>query len=206
MHRTSIPLALSLFALAACATEAPVAPRVVPAAALSARTPVQTLYRFTLAGGLQSDVDHPFSALAKTGDPFSSGIDADGVYLVLPLSSGGTPAECDAGFTLGPSTGQWGAYSGLWVGHLTASVSISNRGTTGNLSYNATRSDGTGWIWLVLKGGTVVSSNGKMTVTFTNARGLVSAYSTPTGSFEPRVGPFDSDDRCLTFSFTALAS
>ncbi len=204
MHRTSVPLTLSLLALAACATDTPVAAPLVPSAPLSAKAPSQTLYAFTWQGGLQSDVNHSFSTLAKTGDPFSSGIDADGVYLFLPASSGGTPAACDAGFTLGPSTADWGAYTGLWVGHLATSVSTSQRGiVTGNLSYNATRSDGTGWIWLVLKGGTVVSSNGKLTVTFTNSRGLVSAYSTPTGSFEPRVGPFDSDDRCLTFSITA---
>ncbi len=205
MHRTSIPLALSLFALAGCGRDAPVAPRLEPSAPLFAKPVGQTtMYAFTWQGGLQSDVSHPFSTSGKTGDPFSSGIDADGVYLVLPASSGGTPAACDAGFTLGPSTADWGAYTGLWVGHLATSVSTSQRGiVTGNLSYNATRSDGTGWIWLVLKGGTVASSNSKLTVTFTNSRGLVSAYSTPTGSFDPSVGPFDSDDRCLTFSITA---
>jgi hypothetical protein len=205
MHRTLVPLALSLLAFTACSSDSPIAPRLAPSQPLFAKpSDPQTSYAFTWQGGLQSDVNHPFAALGKIGDPFTSGIDADGVYLVLPWSSGGNPAVCDAGSTLEPSTGEWGLYSGLWVGHLTASVSTSKQGIlTGGLTFNATRSDGTGWIWLVLKGGDVVSSNGKLTVTFTNARGLVSAYSTPTGSFDPRVGPFDPQDRCLTFSIVA---
>jgi hypothetical protein len=209
MNRTSIPFALSLFVFAACSSDAPTVPRVLASAPLFAKQPAQTLYAFAWQGGLQSDVNHPFSALAKTGDPFGgSGIDADGVYLVLPTSSGGVPSVCDAGSTLDPSTGAWvttvGDYSGLWVGHVVANVSPGKQGiTTANFSFNAKRSDGTGWIWLVLKGGGVTSSNGKLTLSFTNSRGLMSAYSTPTGSFDPRVGPFDPQDRCLTFSITA---
>jgi hypothetical protein len=209
MNRTSIPLALSLFAFAACSSDVATVPRVLTSEPLFAKQPAQTLYAFTWQGGLQSDVNHPFSTLAKTGDPFgASGIDADGVYLVLPTLSGGDPSVCDAGSTADSSTGAWAEpyrdYSGLWVGHVGASVSTGKQGiTTANFSFNATRSDGTGWIWLVLKGGTVALSNGKLTLSFTNARGLVSAYSTPTGSFDPRVGPFDPQDRCLTFSITA---
>jgi hypothetical protein len=45
--------------------------------------------------------------------------------------------------------------------------------------------------------GPAVKSNGNLTLTFTNARGLVSAYSTPDG------GPFDPQDRCLTFSIVS---
>lgn len=54
-----------------------------------------------------------------------------------------------------------------------------------------------------MKGGDVALSNGNLTLSFTNARGLISTYSTPHGSFDPRVGPFDDQDRCLTFSITA---
>ena len=208
MHRTSLPLALSLFVLAACSRDVPTTPRVLASAPLFAKPSAQTLYAFNFQGGLQSDASHAFSTLAKTGDPFGGGIDADGVYLVLPTSAGGDPNACAVDWTSDPATGAWagehGDYSGLWVGHLTASASTSRQGiTTGGFSFNATRSDGTGWIWLVLKGGTVTLSSGKLNLSFANSRGLVSAYSTPTGSFDPRVGPFDPQDRCLTFSITA---
>lgn len=205
MNRASIPLALSLLAIAACGTEAPTRPQLRSSQPLFAKPSPQTLYAFTSQGGLQSDASHSFSALQKTGDPFGNGgIDADNVYLFLPSSSGGDPHVCDTGFSLDPSTQNWGGYSGLWVGHLTLGAAPAKQGTTaGNFSYNATRSDGTGWIWLVAKGGDVALSNGKLTVSFTNARGLVSAYSTPTGSFDPRMGPFDAVDRCLTFTVTA---
>lgn len=207
MPRTSLPLALSLFVLAACSSDVPTAPRALRSEPLFAKPGAQTLYAFSWQGGFQSDASHPFSTLAKTGDPFGGGIDADGVYLVLPTSAGGDPSVCNAGSTIDPSTGSWVGeydYTGLWVGHVTASVSTGKQGTTtANFSFNATRSDGTGWIWLVLKGGSVSLSSGKLTLSFTNSRGLVSAYSTPTGSFDPRVGPFDPQDRCLTFSITA---
>jgi len=208
MHRTSLPLALSLFALAACSRDVPTTPRALASAPLFAKPSAQTLYAFSWQGGFQSDANHPFSTLAKPGDPFGGGIDADGVYLVLPPSAGGDANVCNEGSTTDPSTGSWvgesGDYTGLWVGHVTANVSTGKQGaTTANFSFNAARSDGTGWIWLVLKGGTVSSTNGKLTLSFTNARGLISTYSTPTGSFDPRVGPFDSQDRCLTFSVTA---
>ena len=205
MNRSSIPLALSLLAIAACSTEAPTRPQLRSSQPLFAKPSPQTLYAFTWQGGLESDASHPFSALEKAGDPFgNSGIDADGVYLFLPSSSGGEPHLCDAGFSLGPSTQDWGDYGGLWIGHVTLSAAPSKQGTiAGNFSYNATRSNGTGWIWLVAKGGDVALSNGKLTVSFTNTRGLVSAYSTHTGSFDPRVGPFDAVDRCLTFSVAA---
>jgi len=209
MHRTFLPLALSLVVLAACSREAPTTPRALRSEPLFAKPPAQTLYAFSWQGGLQSDASHPFSTLAKTADPFGgTGIDADSVYLVLPTSAGGDPTVCNAGSTADPSFGSWvsdiGDYTGVWVGHVTANVSTGKQGTTtANFSFNATRSDGTGWIWLVLKGGTVTLSSGKLTLSFANSRGLVSAYSTPTGSFDPRVGPFDPQDRCLTFSITA---
>jgi hypothetical protein len=82
------------------------------------------------------------------------------------------------------------------------SIASKKGGSSYHVAYNATREDGTGWIWLVVNG-PAVKSNNNLTLTFTNVRGLVSTYSTPTGSFDPRVGPFDSDHRCLTFSITA---
>ena len=48
--------------------------------------------------------------------------------------------------------------------------------------------------WYLVVNGPAVKSNGNLTLTFTNARGLVSAYSTPDG------GPFEPQDRCITFS------
>src|SRR5690348_13753465 len=127
MHRTSLPLALSVFVIAACSREAPTTPRALRSEPLFAKPPAQTLYAFNWQGGLQSDPNHPFSALAKTGDPFAGGIDADGVYLVLPTSTGGDPTVCNAGSTADPSIGSWvseiGDYTGLWVGHVTANVS-----------------------------------------------------------------------------------
>ena len=160
----------------------------------------QTQYGFTFAGGLASDPLHPFSDAAKTGDPFYGGVSGDPVYLTLPASSGGDASVCNDGSDLLPSIGDWGAYAGVWKGSF--SIGAKGQGPSYHLAFNATREDGTGWIWLVVNG-TGVKSNNNLTLTFTNVRGLVSTYSTPTGSFDPRVGPFDSTDRCLTFSITA---
>lgn len=161
----------------------------------------QTLYGFTFQGGLQTDAAHAFSALAKTGDPYYGGVSGNPVYLVLPASAGGDAAVCNAtGGTLGPSTGDWGAYAGTWKGEFT--IGAQGQGPGYHVTFNATREDGTGWIWLVVNADGV-KSNDNLTVTFTNARGLISTYSTPTGSFDPRVGPFDPQDRCLTFSIHA---
>jgi hypothetical protein len=159
----------------------------------------QTLYAITLAGGLQDDPAHPFSALGVTGDPFSGkGISADPVYLTLPASAGGTDlAACDGDGSLGDSTPDWRGYEGVWKG----SFVVAGK-KPGNSSYRvafgATREDGTGFLWLVIQSGTGVKSNNNLTLTFTNVRGLVSAGSTPVGG-----GEADAQDRCLTFSITA---
>ena len=159
-----------------------------------------TLYGFTFAGGLQSDVSHPFTAAAKTDDPFYGSVGGTPVYLMLPAATGGDPAVCNEGSTLVPSTDTWGAYAGVWKGTFTTDTDGQASGY--HVTFNATREDGTGWLWLVVNADGV-KSNENLTLTFTNVRGLVSAYSTPSGSFKPRQGPFDPQDRCLSFSVTA---
>ncbi len=191
---------LALFGLAACNADTPTGTNSSAGPPLFAKGGgTQTQYAITFAGGLQSDLAHPFSALAKTGDPFYGGVSGNPVYLTLPASAGGDAAVCNAGSSLLPSTGDWGAYAGVWKG--TYSVGARGQGPSYDQGFNATREDGTGWILLSVKGDGVKSNN-NLTLTFTNARGLVSASSTPTGSFGG-VGPFDSQDRCLTFSITA---
>lgn len=200
MQRTLAGFAV--LGLLSCSGESPIAPE-------SAREPIalargggsQTLYALTLAGGLQSDPAHPFSTMGVTGNPFSGAIGANPAYLVLPSGSGGDPSICNQdGSGQSATTGDWGGYAGVWKGNFT--VAPKKGGSSYHVTYNATREDGTGWIWLVINSpGTKSTDN--LTLTFTNVRGLVSLYSTPTGSFDPRVGPFDSQDRCLTFSITA---
>ncbi len=198
MNRTLAPLVLSVLVVA-CSNEAPVAPHVAMAPPLYARPVPQTLYTYAAAGGLQSDVTHPFSALATTGAPFSGNISGDPVYLDLPASAGGDPTICNQDISgVGPAIGDWEGYVGTWKGAFTISPK-KGKDLTYSVTYNATREDGTGWIWLVIKGGVLSGEN----LVFTNVRGLISTYSTPTGSFEPRVGPFDERDRCLTFTITA---
>src|SRR5688572_20497283 len=85
---------LTLCGLAACHADTPTGTDAgTPAFARGGGT--QTLYNFTLAGGLESDAAHPFSAMGVTGNPFSAQVGGDPVYLVLPASSGGDPAVCD---------------------------------------------------------------------------------------------------------------
>jgi hypothetical protein len=193
---------LALLGLAACNAEMPTRtdPSVGPPL-FAKGGGSQTQYGFTFQGGLQSDPAHPFSALAKTGDPFYGGVSGNPVYLVLPAAAGGDSTVCNNdGSGLGLSTGSWGAYAGVWKGSF--SIGAKGQGPSYHVAFNATREDGTGWIWLVVNGDGV-KTNGNLTLTFTNVRGLVSAYSTPTGSYDPRVGPFDPQDRCLTFAITA---
>jgi len=160
-----------------------------------------TVYRFNFAQGLESDPSRPFWGAAKTNDPYYGGVAGDPVYLVLNAATGGDAAVCNTeGFELGPTTDAWGAYAGLWKGVFT--IGARGQGPGYHVTFNATRADGTGWLWLVVNADGV-TSNGNLTITFTNVRGGVSFYSTPTGSFEPSVGPYDPQDRCLTFSITA---
>ncbi|HEX6943394.1 MAG TPA: hypothetical protein VF128_10740 [Gemmatimonadaceae bacterium] len=195
MNRTLASLVLAAL-VAACSSEAPVAPRVLTSIPLTARPTPQTLYTYTLSGGLQSNVGHPFSSLAATGTPFSGNISGDPVYLDLPASAGGDPAICNQdGSGLAPAIGDWEGYVGTWKGAFTISPK-KGKDLTYSVTYNATREDGTGFIWLVIKGG--VLSNGNLV--FTNVRGLVSEFSSP---IERTVGPFDNRDRCLTFTITA---
>jgi len=189
---------LALLGLAACNADTPTGPD-SPAGPLFARGGgSQTLYAITLAGGLESDPTHPFSAMGVTGDPFSAKVSADPVYLTLPASAGGDDlAACDGDGSLGPSTASWGGYSGVWRGSF--SVTGQKGGKPGNsyhVAFGATREDGSGFLWLVINA-PGVKSNDKLTLSFTNVRGLVSAGSTPDG------GPADSQDRCLSFSITA---
>ena len=188
---------IALFVVA-CSTEAPVAPRLAMSPPLYARPAAQT-YTYTLAGGLESNAAHPFTAQATTGAPFSGTLNGDPVYLDLPASAGGDPAICNQDISsVGPAIGDWEGYAGTWKGVFTVSPK-KGKDLTYSATYNATREDGTGWIWLVIKGGLLSGGN----LTFSNVRGLISTYSTPTGSFEPTVGPFDDRDRCLTFTITA---
>ena len=64
------------------------------------------------------------------------------------------------------------------------------------MSYLASRESGGGYLNLVVNA-PAVKSNGNLTLTFTDVRGLVAANSTPDG------GASDPQDRCLTFSVTA---
>jgi hypothetical protein len=186
----------ALFGLAACHAETPTGTGSSDGPPLFARGGGnQTLYAITLAGGLESDPSHPFSAMGVTGDPFSAKVSADPVYLTLPASAGGVDlAACDGDGSLGPSTASWGGYAGVWKGGF--SVTGKKAGNSYHVAFGATREDGSGFLWLVINA-TGVKSNGKLTLSFTNVRGLVSAGSTPDG------GPVDAQDRCLTFSITA---
>ena len=150
----------------------------------------QTSYGITFQQGIESDPAHPFFSPAKTGDPFGIGGAVTGsVYLSFPAGGGGVTAVCDAdGSGLGATTASWGAYGGIWTGGIKASQ--------GHVSFVATRENGSGYLNLVVRTA-AVSSNGNLTITFTNVRGLVAANSTPNG------GPKDPQDRCLTFSITA---
>jgi len=181
---------VALLGLAACGDHAPLSPG--GEAPLFARGGGQTLYGITFQQGIESDPAHPFSALAKTGDPFASPVTGDPVYLLFPGSAGGVTAVCDAdGSGLGPTTADWGLYGGIWHG----SFSVSAKAGKYHLSYIATRENG-GYLNLVVNA-PAVKSNGNLTLTFTDVRGLVAANSTPDG------GPTDPQDRCLTFSITA---
>jgi hypothetical protein len=192
--------AVALLSVVACDSASPTLTGLLAEEALLAKGGgSQTQYGFTFAGGLASDPAHPFSAAAKTGDPFYGGVSGNPVYLTLPASAGGNASVCNQdGSGQLPSIGDWGAYAGVWKGDF--SIGAKGQGPSYHLAFNATREDGTGWIWLVVNGTGVKSSN-KLTLTFTNVWGLVGAGSTPTGA--QGVGPFDSTDRCLTFSITA---
>ena len=189
--RPSVVLALALIAGCGVDTLIPAEPPAGPP--VFARGGNQTLYGITFQQGIQSDVAHPFSASAKTGDPFSGSVAGNPVYLLLPASSAGLPTVCDQdGSGLGATTESWGGYAGIWKGDF----SISVKGSTYHVAYRATREDGTGMLWLVVNA-PGIKSNGNLTLSFTDVRGLVSALSTPDG------GPYDPQDRCLTFSITA---
>jgi hypothetical protein len=193
MNRSFSLFALALLGLSACSHEAPTVSNTPTEPPLFARGGGQTVYGITFQQGIQSDLAHPFSASAKTGDPFSGSVDGNLVYLNLPAATEGLPTVCDQdGSGLGATTGSWGGYVGIWKGDF----SISAKGSTYHFAYRATREDGSGMLWLVVNS-SAVKSNGNLTLSFTNVRGLVSAYSTPDG------GPYDPQDRCLTFSITA---
>ena len=188
----------AILGLVSCGTEAPVSPDEAGGQPTLARGGArggggQTQYSMTFLGGLESDPTHPFTTAAKTGDPFAGSVSGNPVYLLLPAASGGSTAVCDAdGSGLGATSASWGAYGGIWKG----SFSVSVKGGKYHLSYVADREVGGGYLNLVVNG-PAVKSNGDLTLTFTNARGLVAANSTPDG------GPTDPQDRCLTFSITA---
>ena len=187
---------LALLGLAACNAETPTGTDSSAGPLFARGGGNQTLYAITLAGGLQSDPTHPFSAMGVTGNPFSSKVSADPVYLILPASAGGDDlAACDGDGSLGNSTASWGGYEGVWKGGF--SVTGRKAGSDYHVAFGATREDGTGFLWLVINA-TGVKSNNNLTLSFTNVRGLVSAGSTPVGG-----GPVDSQDRCLSFSITA---
>lgn len=188
---------LALFGLAACNADTPTGTDASAGPPLFARGGGdQTFYAITLAGGLQSDLTRPFSALGVTDNPFSAKVSADPAYLVLPSVSGGDPSVCDQdGSGQLSSTDLWGAYGGVWKGSF--SVTGKRTGNSYHVAFGATRVDGTGFLWLVINA-TAVKSNNNLTLTFTNVRGLLNVSSTPVGG-----GPADSQDRCLTFSITA---
>ena len=190
---------LALFGLAACNADVPTGTDSSTGPLFARGGGSQTLYAITLAGGLQGDPTHPFSAMGVTGNPFSSKVSAEQAYLILPASAGGSDlAACDGDGSLGPSTASWGGYAGVWKGSfsVTGKKPVSSSGY--HVAFGATRADGSGGsLWLVINA-TGVKSNNNLTLSFTNVRGLVSAGSFPAGS-----GPVDSQDRCLTFSITA---
>ena len=188
---------LALLGLAACNADIPTGTDSSTGPLFARGGGNQTLYAITLAGGLQSDPSHPFLAMGVTGNPFSSKVSAEQAYLILPASAGGSDlAACDGDGSLGPSTALWGGYEGVWRG--TFSVTGRKAGSDYHVSFGATRADGSGGsLWLVINAAGVKSTD-KLTLSFTNVRGLVSAGSIPVGS-----GPVDSQDRCLSFSITA---
>lgn len=196
MHHSFGRLALGVMALAACGNEGPTVPESAGSTPILARGGGgggQTQYGITFAGGLESDPLHPFSTSAKTGDPFAGPVNGNPVYVSFPSGSGGNTSVCDQdGSGLGPTSASWGGYGGIWTGGFSVSVKSGKY----HVSYVATREVGGGYLNLVInKPG--VKSNGNLTLTFTNVRGLVAANSTPDG------GPTDPQDRCLTFSITA---
>ena len=189
--RLTVVVALSLVAACGFETTTLADPPVGPP--VFTRGASQTPYAISFQGGIQSDLSHPFSAMAKTGDPFSGSVAGNPVYLSLPGTTGGDPSVCDQdGSGLGATTASWGGYLVIWKGDF----SISAKGSTYHFAYRATREDGSGMLWLVVNSA-AVKSNNNLTLSFTNVRGLVSAYSTPDG------GPYDPQDRCLSFSLTA---
>lgn len=193
MTRIPAALALTLLGLTACAGDAPTVPDASSEPALAARGGSQTLYTFTFDSGILADPTHPFATLANTGDPFFGTPSGNPVYLTVPASSAGNAAVCHAdGSGLGATTTNWGGYVGIWKGE----IRISAKGGKSQFWYRGTREDGSGLLYLVVND-PAVKSNNNLTLTFTNARGLVSAFSMPDG------GPFDPQDRCLTFSIVA---
>jgi hypothetical protein len=188
--RVAVVIALAL--VAGCTSDGTMLMEPSGDSPVFARGGSQTSYVISFQGGIQSDLSHPFAAMAKTGDPFSGAVSGP-VYVSLPLNSSGSTAVCDQdGSGQAASTDLWSGYAGTWKGDF----SISAKGNAYHFAYRATREDGTAMLWLVVNG-PAVKSNGNLTLTFTDVRGLVSAYSTPDG------GPYDPQDRCLTFSITA---
>jgi hypothetical protein len=187
----------ALFGLVACNGDSPTGTDPAAGPLFARGGGNQTEYAITLAGGLQSDPTNPFSAMGVTGNPFSSKVNANPAYLILPASAGGDDlGACDGDGSLGPSTANWLGYEGVWKGGF--SVTGRKAGNDYHVSFGATRADGSGGsLWLVINA-TGVKSNNNLTLSFTNVRGLVSAGSTTDGS-----GAVDSQDRCLTFSITA---
>lgn len=186
-------LVLTLYFLAGCGVDTAVLTEPQGGRPVFARRGGQTLYGITFQQGIQSDQTHPFSTLAKSGDPFGGPVTGNPVYLSLPASTAGATSVCDAdGSGLGTTSASWGAYGGIWKG----GFSVSAKAGKYHVSYIATRENGSGYLNLVVNA-PAVKSNGNLTLTFTNVRGLVAANSTPDG------GPTDPQDRCLTFSITA---
>jgi hypothetical protein len=196
MNRTIFLLGAAVLGITSCSNAGPDAPSLLTGPPLTARGGgAQTLYTLTFLGGIGNDPAHALSGTGKTGDPFSSKIGADPAYLSLPSVSGGDPAVCNQSSGEPPSTGTWGAYSGVWKGSFSVTAK-GGGGYTHHVAFGAAREDGTGFLWLVVNARSDATSD-NLNLRFTNVRGLVSAGSTPDG------GPVDPQDRCLTFSITA---
>jgi hypothetical protein len=185
---------IALLGLAACSGMTPTAADTPGEAPSFAKASGQTLYALTFATDLQTG-SLVFSGLAKTGDPFL-GIGGSNVYLTLPAATSGNTAVCDAdGSGLGATTNSWGGYAREWKGTL----SITKKRGLIYFSYSANPADGgAGFLNLDSHASfTETSSGGIVTIAISNARGMVGATSTPDG------GPYDAQDRCLSFSVTA---
>ena len=154
-----------------------------------------TRYFLTFQGGLRSG-NTVFSAVGKTGDPFS-GIAGSGVLLTIPDQALGPTAICDAdGSGLGTTTSAWGEYAGDWIGGFSMVKPGPNHLW---LSFFASRADGSPGVLNmdIHTAYTETNSGGVITLTAGPWRALVGARSTPRGA------GFDAVDRCISFDVKA---